>query len=207
MSTSSNAKFWVTRIGAMLAVVGCGISVLLFMPEKGDSSSSQPPPKSAQQKMADNVSNFYSEFRQSSRDPISERYGDYVIAHAVSDKPIRDQLQKMQGSSLPDTGNWRGSFERRSFSEGSTLFTESQAHVLKNGMNLIWSLNQDFIVKHRFVSENTVAGMLSEIASAVDANFVNTVKVYFCDANSTFVVTDKKDDYLVANCKLFEDNV
>lgn len=206
MSTPSDSKFWITRIGAMLAVVLCGVSVLLFMPKEGDDSDNSSSNMSAQEKMVQNVTNFYSEFRQTSADPITEKYGEYVISYEVSDEPIQKQLQKMQASGFPDANNWIGAFERRSFAEGSTLFTESQTHILNNGMNLIWALNQDFVIKHRFVSENTVAGMLSEIAAAVDANFVNTVQVYFCDADSTFVITDKQDDYLTAHCRLFKDN-
>lgn len=205
MSTPSNAKFWLTRILVIFAVILSAVIVLNNIPEESTTSGTDPK-MSAQQKMAENVSNFYSEFRQTSRDPIKERYGDYVKLVELSDKPIQQQISELSSARSSADGSWQGEFKERAFAKDSTLFTEAQSHILENGMNLIWALNQDFIIRHRFVSENTIAGMLSEVASAVDANFANTVEVYFCANNSTYVITDKIDEYLTNHCTRFIDN-
>jgi hypothetical protein len=53
-------------------------------------------------------------------------------------------------------------------------------YAQQEGVKLIWDLNQDFIIRHRFLSENSLLGALDEVASAIDANFIPKVNVYFC---------------------------
>jgi phage-related protein len=71
----------------------------------------------------------------------------------------------------------------------------------QEGMQLIWDLNQDFIIRHRFLSENSLVATLDEIAGAIDANFIPQVNVYFCNKKRTIVIAENAGTYVIDNCK------
>ncbi|MFC3120853.1 TcpQ domain-containing protein [Agaribacter flavus] len=204
MSGSSNFQFWLKRILVMLAVIAGAVAFLIFKPEENTASSDTSVSKPKSNSLQESVSRFYSEFRLSSRDPIKEKYGDYVVPIEKSSAPIEAQIQAVTKVNFPPLDNWEGDYKQRAFGEGSTLKAEAEQHAINNGMTLIWDLDQDFVIKKRFVSENSVAGMLYEIAGAIDANFPADLKVYFCGKKRTLVITDNVTEYLQVNCQVYE---
>ena len=189
----------------MTAVIAAAVLFLIFNPEPGKGASvsaNSDKPKS----MAENVSRFYSEFRASSRDPIEEKYGEFVVLLEKEDRSIEELVADVDSVSFAEMSNWQGEFKQRAFSKGSTIMAEAEKHVGNGGLTLVWALNQDFVIRHRFVSENTLAGMLSEVASAIDANFIHTVQVFYCEKKRAMIITDTTDEYLEKSCKMFIDN-
>ena len=191
----------------MLAVIIAAVAFLVLNPQTNGLESSSASNSEKPKSMAENVSRFYSEFRASSRDPIKEKYGDYVLPLDEDNRPIEDMLDELSQTNFPDEQNWRGNFKQRAFAQGSTLMSEAQRHISAGGLNLIWALNQDFVIRHRFVTENTLAGMLSEVAGAIDANFVSKVNVYYCENKRTLIISDRNNEYLQNECILFVDNL
>ncbi|GLR70952.1 TcpQ domain-containing protein [Agaribacter marinus] len=190
----------------MLVVIAGAIAFLLFMPEDTGSpeSASAPKTRPSSNSLQDSVSRFYSKFRQTSRDPIKEKYGDYVIPNEKDDTPIDQQIKSVTKVNFPPLDNWEGAYKQRAFGSGSTLKKEAKQHAMDGGMTLIWDLNQDFVIKKRFTSENSVAGMLYEIAGAIDANFEKQVRVYFCGKKRTIIITDNATEYLELNCQRYQ---
>ena len=82
----------------------------------------------------------------------------------------------------------------------------AETYVSEEGMELIWHLNQDFIVRHRFVSRNNIPGMLGELAGAIDANFSGAVNVHYCSRQRVMVITDKEAPVLNVYCTLLQRN-
>ena len=57
-------------------------------------------------------------------------------------------------------------------------------YAQSEGMQVIWELDQDFIVKHPFQLDDSILGSLKMIAKAIDANFNGEVKAYMCLASA-----------------------
>ena len=68
-------------------------------------------------------------------------------------------------------------------------------------MQVIWNLEQDFVIKYQFQLENTVAGSLANIANAIDSNFEGKVRVYMCPNQRSLIVTATETEFLTENCQ------
>nr|WP_136251753.1 TcpQ domain-containing protein [Ningiella ruwaisensis] len=193
--------FWAKRIFLICLVIAGAIAAILYMPqaEKLDENGNPIPKRSIEENMAA----FYEEFSLVSKSKIEEEYGEFVIPLEMSEQPIAQQLGALNKplALLREDFNWRGEYKTRPFAQNSTLMGNANAYVSEAGMELIWHLNQDFIVRHRFLSENNIAGMLQELASAIDANFTRSVDVYYCARQRVMVITDQDDDVLKSNCQ------
>ncbi|MFT4654620.1 MAG: hypothetical protein ACJA0G_000812 [Kangiellaceae bacterium] len=202
MAMSKNTKFWVSRIGVMVAVVACAFAFLSYEPKLGKSLAvSANSDGKQEQGIAASVTRFYAEFKQSSSDPILERYGKYTIMlEAQNELPLGNVIEEVSPKNYRPIDNWEGNYKERSFSAQSTLMQEANAHVASEGFNLVWDLNQDFMVRHRYQSNATLVGMLEEIADAVDSNFNQPIMVYFCTDKRALVITVRESDYLRDNC-------
>jgi hypothetical protein len=195
--------FWAKRILIMIFVmVGAGL-VIIFMPEPELDENGNPVEKRS---IATNMAKFYEEFGMVSDTRINEKFGENVILLDLPEASLDQQITNIQrvptNSAKNERFNWRGSYETRAFGVNSTLKESATEYVRAEGMDLIWHLNQDFIVTSRFFSENTVAGMLQEIAGSIDVNFPGDVKLYFCEEKRVMVLTDKQDPALGSTCVL-----
>jgi hypothetical protein len=98
--------------------------------------------------------------------------------------------------------SWTGEQKFRTFKEGSTLREAISTFAQAEGMQLIWNLEQDFIIKHQFQLDNTVAGSLAKIASAIDSSFEGEVNAYLCPEQRSLVVTAEETEFLSTRCTL-----
>jgi hypothetical protein len=202
MSKQSPLAFWTKHIILSAVVIVGAIVVIQYDPtvsEQTIASSAQSPEQ--RDNISDNLSDFYEEFRISSRDPIAELYGDYVIPLETPNETVAQKLIKMGNVSFPPQANWTGEQKVRAFPKDSTLRTEALKYVEEEGLSLIWDLNQDFIIRHRFQSYNTLSGTMDEIRGAVDSNFPERVLVFLCHRKRTLIITAKPQDYLIERCK------
>jgi hypothetical protein len=192
--------FWLKRIIVMILVIMGAAAFILFMPQNSELDEQGNPIE--KKSIESNMAKFYEEFSLVSNDRIEENYGDYVIPLEPQSAPLSQQLNALKRSTVKNNENfeWQGSYKSRYFAKDSTLMTDATGYVSEEGMRLIWHLNQDFIVKQRFSSENTISGMLQELASAIDANFTGTVSVYYCEQQRVMVITDKTDSILDNSC-------
>lgn len=196
--------FWLKRVIIILLVIVGAAVFILFMPEQSavDEQGNPIEKKSIQSNMA----KFYEEFSLVSSDKIEEKYGDFVIPLELSDVSLSNQLKALNRSSVDGNENfdWRGSAKPRAFAKDSTLMNNAETYVNEEGLELLWHLNQDFIVQSRFITNSTVSGMLTELAGAIDSNFVGTVKVFYCEQQRVLVISDKNDQVLQNDCRLVE---
>lgn len=199
MADKSAAKFWVKHIILALIVIAAAIFVLRYNPENVDSASQQD--TASKENIEDNLASFYQEFRLSSKDPIQEQYGDFVIALEAPESNQSDRLLAITSVEQPLSESWEGEFKFRSFAKDTTIRTEALKYAEEEGVTLIWDLNQDFIIRQRFLTENSLVGSLDEVAGAIDANFIPEVNVYFCNKKNTIVVAEKAGPYVLENCK------
>ncbi|MFW8590386.1 TcpQ domain-containing protein [Glaciecola sp. 2405UD65-10] len=198
MAVDNLRNFWLKRIAGIIAVILVTIAFLVFVPNPTETDTSIPADENS---VAANVSRFYEEFKQVSRDPIKERYGDFVVLLDNQERDLADAINNVSEQNHPPMDDWSGEYKERPFTKDSTLMQEAKAFVAKEGMKLIWDLNQDFIIRERFVSSNTLVGMLEDIAGAVDSNFEQPILIYFCFKKRALVITDEATEYLDENCE------
>lgn len=199
MADKKVSEFWIKHLVLALIVLASALIVLVYVPEDGDQSGA--PNADSKQNIADNLARFYEEFRLSSKDPIEEQYGDFVIALEMPKASQTEQLIAISTVNSPPEDNWQGQYKFRSFAQGTTIRTEAMKYAEQEGMQLIWDLNQDFIIRQRFLSENSFVATLDEIAGAIDANFIPQVDVYFCNKKRTIVIAEDAGTYVKDNCK------
>ena len=201
MANKKAPTFWLQHLILVIIVLVGGVFVLLYKSDPtAPSVQSDAPASEGKNNIEENLARFYEEFSFSSKDPIKERYGDFVVALDVPKESQTEQLVAIVSAEQPPEQNWVGDNKFRSFAEGTTIRTESMKYAEQEGMQLIWDLNQDFIIRHRFLSENSLLGTLEEVASAIDANFIPKVNVYFCHKKGTIVITENAGTYVEENC-------
>ncbi|MBU3021733.1 TcpQ domain-containing protein [Aestuariibacter sp. A3R04] len=198
--TQPDAVFWAKHIGLALALmVIAGIIVAIY-----EKNASAPVPEGAKEEksVSQGLSDFYREYRMSSTDPIEEDQSDFVVELSDSGEDLDTQLSNMSSGFMSANNDWEGEHKMRSFKAGDTLREVITRYAQQEGMQVIWDLHQDFVIKYHFQVDNTIVGTLSAIASAIDANFEAHVGTYICPEQRTLVVTDEISPFLKANCKL-----
>jgi hypothetical protein len=194
----SNSLFWAKHLG--LAAILIIIATVVLMLQSTNESAPIPEGASGPKSLSENMTDFYAEYRLSSRHPREEGIGDFVMEVNPSDQPLNERLQKMESLQKPVSDRWAGEHKHRSFKAGSTLRGAITDYAQSEGMQVIWELDQDFIVKHQFQMDNSILGSLRMIASAIDSNFDGQVRAYFCPKQRSLVITAKETDYLKQNC-------
>lgn len=197
MKKQSNTRFWARHI--MIATVVLIVGVLLIIFLEGGFSLNGVERKS--DNPADGMSRFYAEYRMASRTPQGKRLGDLVVEVAVPDAPLDQRLEDMESSYASVSQSWVGEYKYRGFRAGDTLRESISAYAQAEGMQVLWELDKDFIIKGEFQLQDTVVGSLDQISQSIGANFEGQVVVWFCPKQRSMVITDKDSRYLQNNCR------
>ena len=194
----TSTLFWAKHLGLALAVIiVAGIVIHLQM-----NMTSAPTPVDApeERSVAKGLSDFYREFRMTANEPERSEGADMVLDLTPSEQSLDDRLQSMSSALKPVDSRWEGEYKYRTFRAGNTLREAISSYAEQEGMQVIWDLNQDFVIKHQFQMDNTVAGSLAKIASAIDSNFEGKVATFMCPKQRSLVVTEKVTEYLSTQC-------
>jgi hypothetical protein len=194
----SNSLFWLRHV--MLGLMIIAIAVVVLLVQQSNESAARPEVDSGKKTIASNMSDFYADYRWSSRYPREEELGDFVLGVKISDKPLGERLQNMESLENPVLGIWVGEYKHRIFKAGSTLRNAITEYAQSEGMQVIWELDQDFIVKHPFQLDDSLLASLKLIGKAIDANFDGEVKAYMCPRQRSLVITSKSSEYLEKQC-------
>jgi hypothetical protein len=194
----SNTLFWLKH--AMLALIVIAVAGAVLFIQQNNQSAVRPEGDSGKRTISSNMSDFYADYRSSSKTPRKEELGDFVMEVKTSDKPLGERLQKMESLQKPVSERWVGEHKHRTIKAGSTLRSAITDYAQSEGMQVIWELNQDFIVKHPFQLDDSMLGSLKMIAKAIDANFDGEVKAYMCPRQRSLVITSKSSEYLEKHC-------
>lgn len=195
---ASESVFWAKHLA--LAVVIIVIGVLVIVMQNNNQPSPQPEGEPRVKSISENMSRFYSEYRSALRAPVDEDIGDFVLDVKPSEQPLSERLQNMKSIQQPISSRWVGEYKHRTFKAGTTLRSAITNYAQSEGMQVIWELDQDFIVKHQFQMASTIIGSLRSIANAIDSNFSGKVKAYVCPKQRSLVITEKVSEYLENEC-------
>lgn len=195
----SSSSFWAKQIAiAVVLVIAAGVLIYILQTHE---ESPTPASQKEEKSVSKGLSEFYRDFRMSSTDPLEDEQGDFVLDIASVDPNLDSKLAKMSSQTRPVEKNWTGEHKYRTFAEGNTLREAISQYAQAEGMQLIWNLEQDFVIKHQFQLDNTVAGSLAKIASAIDSSFEGEVTAYLCAEQRSLVVTAEETDFLKNQCR------
>lgn len=195
---TSNTLFWLRHLGLALALIVLAAVVITLRHnfETKPRPEGAPPPKT----LAKGMTDFYESYKLSSSRPFEEDIGDFVKVLNPPESSLESRLADMESIQKPISSGWVGEHKFRTFKSGSTLREAITRYAQTEGMQVIWELDQDFIVKHQFQMDDTIVGSLTKIASAVDSNFDGRVRAFVCPKQRSLVITHEVNTYLLKNC-------
>lgn len=194
----SPAMFWAKQLGLAIVLI---VGAALLINNQNEKVAQE---KNQEKKNINNsLSDFYAQHRMSQTKPHEEEQGDFVVDLKKEKESLENRLNKVAAQqSAPIEGRWVGEHKFRTFSAGSTLREAITDYAQNEGMQVIWELDQDFIVKNQFQMEDTLVGSLYQIARAVDSNFSGQVVAYVCPKQRSLVITEENTEFLQENCTI-----
>lgn len=151
--------------------------------------------------MAEGVAKFYSTFRKSFM-PGATQLDEYTIELPEQDSSVTDKLQVRGAQVKPAKPNWNGERMRRSFKENDTLKTALEKFGDNEGVEVIWDLKYDYIIKNHFVESNNFRQLIEKMSRTVNNDYDGNVKGYFCPQERAVVITDDPEQYVSEFCEL-----
>jgi hypothetical protein len=188
--------FWVKHLtAAVILLILAG--VVLFYPDLFKSTTEKTTVLS--RNAAQNFTNFYEQIRYS-LDATKDRSKEYIINLPDTSDQLTDTLSARTNTVPPLAAKWTGNSVQRKFSAGSKIRDEMSGFADTEGIELIWTLPRDYVVKHYFHSEGDYVAALRDIAAAIAPDFQSPVLVFLCHKERAAVITDKNNPFLDSNC-------
>ena len=173
-----------------LMIIGVIFWQVLSAPDSSSSGSSR---------MADGVAKFYASFRQSLA-PGEEKLNDHTILLPAETQSVTQRLHERAEQVTPDKPEWKGSAKRRAFKENDTIKSALTSFGKEEGVELIWNLKYDYIIKYQFEERTNYTNLVERVTKTVNNDFDGKVKSYFCPLERAVVVTAEEDKYLSEFC-------
>jgi hypothetical protein len=189
--------FWVKHLAAAVILIALA-AFLLFNPEKLQTVT--PKLATSSKNAANQFTDFYEQIRFSldSTGNISE---EFIVKLKDTSSELENTLLDRTNSVPPLEASWRGQALQRRFQPGSKVRDEMTTYADTEGVELLWTLPRDYIVKHYFHTEGDYLTTLREIATAIAPDFESPILVYFCPNERAAVITDKTNAFVQANCQ------
>lgn len=96
--------------------------------------------------------------------------------------------------------NWKSDVENRPFRRGQTLHQKIVEYANAEGLEVIWWLDRDFLVKDPFRINKEIVETAYRVGIAIEGHFQDGLSTYFCYQQRTLVFIEKKIDYLDQEC-------
>jgi hypothetical protein len=203
--------FWIRS--AIIAAILIGLAVAFFLNKDLLLSSSQDDAQSSTLEAsgtikkqlntkrpnaaAEGLSNFYAKV-----------YGDKEDRKIINNviflpKPEGDLVKILQAREISTHSyprNWRGAEENRPFRKGETLYQKLSEYSSNEGLDIMWRINKDFIIKDAFRINNDIINTAKQIGDAVSGHFPEGINSYFCYRQRTLVFVNEPMAYLDDEC-------
>jgi hypothetical protein len=151
-------------------------------------------------KAAEGLSNFYAKIN-----PDYGGKGPRVINNIVYlddpsiniDKYLRDRKRVVTSISE----HWQGARDNRPFRAGETVYQKLLEYTTEQGVELIWYLNRDFVIKSPFRIDKTITRTAYQVGNSISGHFPMGVTVFFCHDHRAIVLIEEPSSYLYEECK------
>lgn len=165
--------------------------------EKNEASSKPKKKAKSKNSAADGLSNFYAKIYG---DKEERKIRNNVIFLPDPHGDIVEILQAREMVVRPYRKNWQGSKESRPFRKGETLYQKLVEYSGNDGVEILWWLNKDFIVKEPFRIDKNIVKTARQIGQAVSGHFPEGINSYFCYRQRTIVFISEAPVYLDEEC-------
>lgn len=164
------------------------------------------PPRKIQDKKTNAAAEGLSRFYASINPSFSEEDGPRIRENIVYlDKPKGELSKILEARKMvtqPLRKTWKGDVENRPFRTGQTLYQKLSEYGKNEGVEIIWWLDRDFLVKDPFRIDKNILKTAYQIGKAIEGHFENGVDIFFCYKHRAIILTDMTDTYLSNECKL-----
>lgn len=191
--------FWVKHIIAALVLLIIAV-LILFNPHWLEPTPAPQPTTIIKKSASLEFTNFYEQLRYS-LDASADRAKEFVIQLTDTSSTLEETLEARTDSVLPMANNWQGAVEIRKFLPDQQLRDQMAKYAAAEGLELIWTLPRDYVIKHHFQDEGSYLATLTAVGKAIAPDFEFPVLVYFCPVQRAAVVTDKQNLFLEQNCR------
>lgn len=180
-----------TKNVVLAAALFAALVFFLFNPASQDGLS-------AKSSKSEHFGSFYAALRGLGSAP--EDSEEYVISLSEDHSHLAQLLQERAArlEALPLT--WQGNRSARHFRKGDTLKKVLSTEAKKEGVELFWTLSQDYKIKHYFQTSFSYLDAVKEAASAVASDFPEPVNTYFCRHSRAVILTTRAFGYLREHC-------
>ena len=150
---------------------------------------------------ADGLSNFYAKIYG---DNSKRKVRNNIIFLPDPKGDLVKILQAREMIVRPHRKSWSGTTASRSFRKGETLYQKLSEYSASDGLEVIWWINKDFIVKDPFRIDKNILNTASQIGRAVSGHFPEGINSYFCYRQRTLVFINEPLTYLDDECMLLQ---
>lgn len=203
--------FWLKHIILGLVIIGLGVVFLIYQDDIFGKSSSVKTTKAKQDaggstrnKAAEGLSRFYASINPE----VDEQKGPVVKNHVVylpePSGNIDNILDDRSMVVRPIKERWKGSTTSRPFRKGDTLFQKLSEYANDEGIEILWRLNRDFVIKDSFRIEKSIIDTALQVGHAVSGHFENGVSVFFCNKQRAIIFISGNTEYLEKQCQLLQ---
>jgi hypothetical protein len=211
--------FWIRNAIVAIVLIGLGVAFFLNKDLLLSSDQNEPEatatqvetekestqkPASSQKKSnaaADGLSNFYAKIYGEKED---RKVKNNVIFLPDPQGDLVEILQARELMVRPYRKGWTGTKASRSFRKGETLYQKLSEYSANNGLEIIWWITKDFIVKDPFRIDKNILKTTSQIGKAVSGHFPEGINSYFCYRQRTIVLVNEPLPYLTDECILLK---
>ena len=216
-------SFWIRN--AIFAVVLIGLAVAFFLYKdvllssvqeeqqiSSDETSKEgalktgtsPKPKlkvKSSNAAAEGLSSFYAKIYGEKKE---RKIRNNIIYLPDPQGDIIEILQARKKVVRPYRKDWQGTEASRSFRKGETLYQKLSEYASSDGLEVLWWINKDFIVKDAFRIEKNILKTAHLIGQAVSGHFQEGITSYFCYRQRTLVFINEPPSYFSDECILLE---
>jgi hypothetical protein len=158
-------------------------------------------PAESKNAAADGLSRFYANLHGD-----ADEKGPKIIKNIAYLPEPRGDLKKILEArrliTRPLPKNWTGRTETHPFRLGETLFQKLSQYSQDNGLEAIWWLNRDFLVKDAFRVNKDILATAYQVGKAIEGHFENGLSIYFCNKQRAIVLIEYTIPYLINECIL-----
>lgn len=148
---------------------------------------------------AEGLSNFYASIR-ADIDKKGPKIRNNVVFLPDPKGSLEKILEARRMVTRPLMKTWKGKKANRPFRKGETLFQKLSQYANDDGLEVIWWLNRDLVVKDAFRIDKTVIHTAYLIGLAIEGHFPNGLSSYFCYQQRAIVIVEGNMDYLNKEC-------
>jgi hypothetical protein len=190
----SSFSFWLKHVALSVILVFTAYFVIKgALPSKIEMSTTT-------NAAAKGLSQFYENFRNSATERQADR-GQFVIELGKPTFPVDDALAQRALVVKPSSPSWTGDDSPRRFDSGGTLKDVLSSYAKSEGVELLWYLERDYVVKQNFRVEGNFVSALYQIGRAINDDFEFEVYTFFCPKHRAAVITQNPTHFVRTNCR------